>query len=256
MSSNRIRIGITGYHLSSFENKAGLVKGLPNQEFSMFSYDFVRSVIKTDAVPVLLPAVSRNELKEQLKQVDALIFAGGEDIHPKYYLDYESSYPDASAARDSYEFALIEAALHENIPILFVCRGMQLLNVYQGGTLYLDLNEEYESMIEHWITSEREKPVHEVEITLDEFTTPAFLNERIQVNSIHHQAIDKLGSNLEVIGSSSDGVIEAVRMKNREDVLAVQWHPEMMTVADDRTSLALFSWLHEKAKSNLNLIRE
>ncbi|GIN90427.1 gamma-glutamyl-gamma-aminobutyrate hydrolase [Siminovitchia terrae] len=250
MRDKKIRVGISGYSLSSIENKEGIKKGLPKQALSIFSYDFVQSIEQSGGIPILLPIVNPNTIKDQLADLDAIIFAGGEDIHPKYYLDYKNDYPPASDARDQYEFNLIKEALLKEIPILFVCRGMQLLNVYKGGSLYIDLHDSTSTPINHWVVDDREKPVHEVEIVMNDFTKKIFSHHQLKVNSVHHQAIEQLGEGLEVIGKSKDGIIETIAVKGRNDILAVQWHPEMMK-EEKSSGIGLFKWLINEAKQNL-----
>lgn len=250
MGNTLIKVGVTGYYVSSEQNKQGWIKGVPGQQFSMFSYDFVESIITSKALPTLLPVVPKAYIKEQLNSIHALILAGGEDVHPKYYNKNENNtlYKGASLERDEYELELLKQALQLNIPVLLVCRGMQLLNVIQNGTLYKDINTELSTHIEHLILTNRNKAVHDVSLKENHFVTK-LLGSHLEVNSIHHQSIQQLGDNLEVVGTAKDGIIEIVSFTNRDDVIAVQWHPEMMYKNSDH-AVTLFNWLINKAKNN------
>ncbi|MGM8213640.1 gamma-glutamyl-gamma-aminobutyrate hydrolase family protein [Virgibacillus sp. W0430] len=247
MGDKLINVGVTGYFVSSEQNKQGWIKGVPGQQFSMFSYDFVESIVGSGAVPTLLPVVPKGHIKHQLATIDALVLAGGEDVHPKHY-DENDLKEDSSISheRDEYEFELLKQALQLDIPILLVCRGMQLLNILQKGSLYKDINTELKTPIEHLILKDRDKAVHNVSLKANNFVT-TLMGEHLQVNSIHHQSINRLGECLEVIGTSEDGIVEVVTFTNREDVIAVQWHPEMMYKTSDH-AVKLFNWLVNKAE--------
>lgn len=242
------KIGISGYHLPGEDNRNGLVKGLPYQAFSMFSYDMIRSVIQAGGLPLTLPIVPEELIEHQLDTVDAIILAGGEDIHPQFYMGegYED-YPEASIERDHYEMKLLKGALEREMPVLLICRGMQLLNVYLGGTLYIDIKQEVDRALNHWVLEERWKPVHKVMINKENFAVDALGGSEIKVNSVHHQSIDQPGDGIEVAGMSEDGVIEVVTMKGMDHILGVQWHPEMMT-QHHPAALLPFQWLIGKIK--------
>src|SRR5699024_5672538 len=156
-----------------------------------------------------------------------------------------------SQERDEYELELLRQALELNLPILLVCRGMQLLNVLQNGTLYKDINTDYVTEIEHLVLTNRNKAVHDVSLKENHFVT-SLLGSHLKVNSIQHQSIHELGEKLEIIGTAQDGVIEVVTINNRDDVIAVQWHPEMM-YKNSNHAVTLFNWLVSKANSqNIN----
>jgi putative glutamine amidotransferase len=249
-----VYVGIVGYHLTSEENSRGLVKGLPRQEFSLFSYDISWSVINAGGIPQGLPVIPKQYIKKQLAAMDALIFSGGEDVHPKFYGENIEKCKDTSLVRDQYEFEVLKEALDMQLPILFICRGMQLLNIYQGGTLYTDLNQVPTSVYNHVVINNRSQACHSVKLKENHFISEILGDPIVNVNSIHHQVINKLGEDLEVVGTSEDGIIEALAMKGRKELLAVQWHPEMMTRIDEK-SLKLFTWLIDQVKNNKGAIK-
>ncbi len=250
MRNTLIKVGVTGYFVSSEQNKNGWVKGVPGQQFSMFSYDFVESILSSKALPTLMPIVPKKFIKEQLRLIDALVLAGGEDVHPKYYETehVNQEYKDTSFERDEYELELIKQALDIGIPILFICRGMQLLNIVQNGTLYGDIASEITTKIKHLTVENRSKAVHDVVLKEEHFVS-SLIGNTINVNSIHHQSIKHLGENLEIVGKSRDGIVEVITFKDREDIIAVQWHPEMMYQESGHAKI-IFNWLIDKANAN------
>lgn len=250
MRNTLIKVGVTGYFVSSEQNKNGWVKGVPGQQFSMFSYDFIESILSSKALPTLMPIVPKKYIKEQLKLIDALVMAGGEDVHPKYYESEQDDkeYHDISLERDEYEIELLKQALEIGIPILLICRGMQLLNIVQNGTLYGDIDSEIPTKIEHLTIENRSKGAHDVDLKEDHFVS-SLIGNTIKVNSIHHQSIKQLGKNLEVVGEARDGIVEVITFKDREDIIAVQWHPEMMYKESSHAKI-IFNWLINKANTN------
>lgn len=171
----------------------------------------------------------RNNNLEALDSVDGLMLTGGGDVDPRCYGldDPHSQAREVDRARDDFEFRLIERALDREIPILGICRGMQVMNVYLGGSLVLDLptagyedhaRKKYE--IDHHVRVEPHSLLHEIAGT-----------DELEVNSSHHQAVESLGNGLMVSGLSTDGVFEAAEwiLKDRMPfLLLVQWHPERM----------------------------
>jgi len=167
---------------------------------------------------------------EAVGQVDGLLLTGGGDVDPRYFgvMDSLGKSKDVNSSRDEFEFNALEIALDRNIPILGICRGMQVTNVYLGGSLILDLpSAGYEDHA-------REKKYefdHQVRIDGRSLLQSVVGREVVEVNSSHHQAVDHLGNGLMASAVSSDGVIEAAEwiMKDRMPFLMlVQWHPERM----------------------------
>lgn len=247
--TNSPRIGMVGYYIGEEEEVGGKVRGIPHQAFSMFSYNMVQAIFQAGGVAIPLPVIDKKYIKKQFAQLDAIVFSGGEDIEPKRYGADSTFVHVVDPVRDTFELELLELALEANIPILCVCRGMQLLNVYCGGTLYTDINESFAEHQNHWETVEPWKPIHEVKLKSDHFATDIFGADLIQVNSIHHQAVKRVGANLEAVGWSKDQVIEILAMKDRDNVLGVQWHPEMM-IKDNQEGLRPFKWLIDQTMTS------
>lgn len=166
--------------------------------------------------------------------VCGLVLMGGTDVDPARYREARQSETDSSDdARDALECALIEDALERDIPLLAICRGVQILNVQQGGTLvqHLDTTERHRVR-----TADRGQPAHPIEI-VPGTKLAAIAGESLMqnVNSRHHQAIGRVGHNLRVSARDpEDGTIEAVERADKRFVIGVQWHPENMTSGDAR----------------------
>jgi putative glutamine amidotransferase len=190
--------------------------------------DYVRSVERSGAVPLVLPTLEPEHAEALLDRLDGLVLSGGVDVDPALY--ERPRHPKLGRVdreRDEFELALTRHALRRDLPLLAICRGQQVLNVATGGTLIQDIPSELEGAVTHAASGRRTRRSHPVEVTsgskLREILGPGPLS----VNSFHHQAIDRLGDGLVVTGRCpEDGVIEAVEMKDRSFVLGVQWHPE------------------------------
>lgn len=197
---------------------------------------FVDGVQQAGGLPLLLPINDPNLVEDYVKQIDKLLLAGGQDVSPALY--NEEPHPklgETNLTRDAFEAALIKEAIKQNKPVFAVCRGMQLLNVVLGGTLYQDL-----SMYEDWEVKHNQVPTqpwfatHSIEIE-EPSLLGSFLGSKHQVNSYHHQAVKDLAPSLKAIAWSKDGIIEAVESQEANTrLLGVQWHPELTHKADPK----------------------
>ena len=164
---------------------------------------------------------------------DGILFAGGEDVDPSFYGEskHHESVHD-NRPRDEFEFSLLDRALVHRAPILGICRGVQMINVKFGGTLYQDMKEDAEPQFEHRqsdIGKTRQEPTHAVLVTDPESSLGSIVQGTCRVNSLHHQAVKRLGRGLKVTAHSEDGFVEAVESAEEYPFLmAVQWHPEEM----------------------------
>jgi len=162
-----------------------------------------------------------------------ILFAGGEDVDPSFYgEEKQHENVDDHRPRDEFEFSLLEGALARRAPILGICRGVQMINVKFGGTLYQDMKEDAEPRFEHRQTDlgkSRQESSHAVLVTDSESSLGAIVQGACRVNSLHHQAVKRLGRGLKVTARSEDGFVEAVESAEEYPFLmAVQWHPEEM----------------------------
>jgi putative glutamine amidotransferase len=192
---------------------------------------YFRALVAAGARPEeldLVSAADRSRLR--VEAYDGILFAGGEDVDPSLYEEqkkYDSVHTDC--ARDEFEFALLDQALERRLPILGICRGIQMINVKFGGTLYQDLKSDTAIELEHRQPDDRTKPVHTVTVTDPDSHLSRTLQGSCRVNSLHHQAIKRLGRGLKVTAHSEDGLAEAVEAAGDYPFLmAVQWHPEEM----------------------------
>jgi putative glutamine amidotransferase len=164
---------------------------------------------------------------------DGILFAGGEDVNPSFYGE-EKRHENVHdhRPRDEFEFSLLKRALARRAPILGICRGVQMINVGFGGTLYQDMKEDAEPQFEHHQTDvgkSRQEPTHTVLVTDSESSLGSIVQGACRVNSLHHQAVKRLGRGLKVTARSEDGFVEAVESAEEYPFLmAVQWHPEEM----------------------------
>ncbi len=179
------------------------------------------------------------EAQRSLIGLDGLLLTGGRDVDPKLYGQeraHETEQPNPS--RDRMEIGLLGEALDRGLPVLAICRGMQLFNVYHGGTLIQHLPGDPHRTKK--APADPSKPTHEVTVA-PETKLAAILGEgRHRVNSRHHQALDKLGARLRVSATAvADGIVEGVERPDKDFAVAVQWHPEDQA-GNDETQLKLF----------------
>jgi putative glutamine amidotransferase len=183
-----------------------------------------------------------------LNQVDGVIFTGGGDIDLSFYngVPHDSVY-DIDLERDSMELNFIHDVLAVEKPVLGICRGIQVLNVAKGGTLYADIRAQYKDEIEHQYFPDYpwNHIAHPVQVAEESILANIVGEPVINVNSLHHQSIKELGKGLTPIGHAPDGVIEAVSIDDYPFGLAVQWHPEWL--AGDPASAAIFKTFVQEA---------
>jgi gamma-glutamyl-gamma-aminobutyrate hydrolase PuuD len=235
-------IGVTAY-----DEEAAW--GFWHKQASLVPAEYVRSLAAAGANPVLLPVQEEHEavLDSLVRRLDGLVFTGGPDVDPaRYGADPHPRSQQPRYARDERELALLAAAERTGVPVLAICRGMQLLNVARGGTLIQHLpdvvgHEEHNptpgAFAKHLVKIEQGSLLHQL-VAWDERYVPAH----------HHQGIDRLGSGLSAVAWADDGTIEAVEDPSRPFLVGVQWHAE----ADDDP--ALFESL-VRAASGVNRLR-
>jgi putative glutamine amidotransferase len=236
-------IGMTGYFIREEEGVGGRLRGLPGQSFSLISLDYAHAIRQAGGIPVALLPMNRRECERVLENVDGLVLTGGEDVDPRRYNGTVTSHVGAiSPERDELEWTLLELALLHELPVLAICRGMQLLNVYLGGDLYPDVSEHASAYVQHrFDKAPRWHPVHRVRLTHPALRA-LYGSDEITVNSLHHQAVKTPGSGLKVAAVAEDGVIEALVHDELPHILAVQWHPEMMAARHEEGRIP-FRWL-------------
>ncbi len=192
---------------------------------------YVRSVLAAGGVPVILvPLLGPSYAGRALDGIDGLLLSGGEDVDPALYGAAPSPHlSPPSRERDLFELALFAAARQRELPVLGICRGIQLVNVALGGTLHQDLPTERPGPVAHNPGSARDARAHSIELKAGSRAAEALGRTAFSVNSFHHQAVDRLAGGLVASGWSADGLIEAAESPaDAPWLLAVQWHPEEM----------------------------
>lgn len=225
-------IGITGGRLLAARVR-GMHPVLLDATIESYFSDCAQGVARAGGIPVHLSASGSAGVVERL---DGLVLAGGEDIDPRRYGRRPSrEMGPHDTRRDEFELALIAEAFARDVPILGICRGLQLLNVACGGTLIADLGarEEFEEHLPIYPAATR---VQTIALTPGSLAAQVF-GEELDINSFHHQAVDEPGQGVAIVGRSADGVVEAIELPGR-DVLGVQWHPELYRAADPA-----FDWI-------------
>lgn len=238
-------IGISGSIVKEQNQEAFL-----GYERSYVNNDYINSVIKNGAVPMIIPFNTNDEIiKKQIESVDALILSGGHDVNPLNYNNQpKEKLGETFDARDKFDLKLIEYALERNIPILGICRGLQILNVYFGGSLHQDLSYDKKIYIKHDQQYNPKSVSHTVEITEGTKFYDIFNKDIINVNSFHHQTIDRLADGLVASALSLDGVIEAIEHKDYNFVVGVQWHPEMLHEVCESMNLIFKAFIESMEK--------
>lgn len=197
--------------------------------FHSFRQDYIRAVELGGGLPVVVAALREpGDAAGFLDRLDGLVLSGGSDVDPALY--GEAPHPKLGKVvreRDDFELALTRAALEQDLPVLAICRGHQVLNVATGGTLIQHIPSVVERGGDHDARSERWERSHEVRVEPGSRLHRILGRDRVDVNSFHHQAIDTLGEGLVVSARSpADGIIEGVELEGRRFVIGVQWHPE------------------------------
>jgi len=191
---------------------------------------YVQAVVRAGGLPILLPLVAKKDLVAQmLEGIDGLLLSGGYDVDPVYY----GQEPDVKLGRidvdkDRFENLMIPLALKKGVPILGICRGIQALNVFAGGTLLQDVSLAPDPVLKHGQRTDRCSLSHEIEVTPGTRLRQIFRRRRLRTNSYHHQVVDRVAPGFVVSARSRDGLVEAIEKQGDAFVLGFQPHPERL----------------------------
>lgn len=221
----------------------GVVPLVDHQRLSLWMLPgYMRGIEEAGGIPVMLPLTTdKDVLKGAMDICQGFLLTGGQDVSPLLYDEEISSQcGECSSERDTMEAELLQIALVEDKPVFGICRGIQFLNVYLGGTLYQDIPTDYPTNINHHMTPPYDRMTHYVSILPETTLHDILKRTTLPVNSYHHQAVKNLGKGLELAAISEDGLTEGVYMPDHRFVVAVQWHPELLFHKDE-PSKKLFS---------------
>ena len=204
---------------------------------------YVTALENAGLVPLIVPPLSNDRAAAAvLDSVSGLVLTGGEDVDPARYGEQRhEKVRSINPARDATEAALVEEAKARGLPVLAICRGIQILNVALGGTLVQDIATQCKTDIGHDEDGPRDSRSHEISVEPGSLIAEAIGTEHLSVNSFHHQSVKRVADGMRVTARSPDGVIEGIESTDRRWwVMAVQWHPEEMTESPEPWDRGLF----------------
>jgi putative glutamine amidotransferase len=237
--------------MSAFLNKSPLIGVTPlwdavRQSVWMLP-DYLDGIKAAGGLPIVLPLdLSDEDANRIVETCNGFLFTGGQDVSPSLYgMKDATGTIVSSPERDQLESLLLSKALEADKPVLGICRGLQFINAFLGGTLWQDLPSQHPSEIVHRQGKPYGVPTHQVQLSGDLQTLLG--KDFLEVNTLHHQAVKYLGNGLIPMAVAPDGVIEAAQLMGKRFVWAVQWHPEYL-FRTDKDSLAIFSHFVENCK--------
>jgi len=208
----------------------------------VIGHTYTDAVLRAGGLPVILSPVPNEDVSAIVDRLDGLLISGGGDIEPRRY--GEEPHPSVrrtDAARDEFEIALTREAYVRHLPVLAICRGLQIVNVALGGTLIQDIPSALGS-IDHTVIGHAVYDGHQpVTVESSSLIAKATGSTDLMVNSIHHQAVKDLAPGFRAVAWANDGVIEGIEHEDDDwPLLAVQWHPEYLSHNSDEASRRLF----------------
>ncbi|HHX24138.1 MAG TPA: gamma-glutamyl-gamma-aminobutyrate hydrolase family protein [Thermoanaerobacterales bacterium] len=222
-----------------------------NEGIAKINQKYYEAVQRAGGIPLAIPPFMQKEAIEALAyKLDGLILSGGPDIDPFYYK--ETPHPclgKVCSIRDKAEISIADQMIKLSKPVLGICRGMQVLNVIMGGSLYQDIESEIKESLKHKQDEPRSCKTHEIEIIKEESLIYRIIKQkRIRVNSFHHQSVKTPAPGMLITAVASDGVVEAIESAQSGKIfcLGVQWHPEELI--EDPANFKLFQFLVNAAR--------
>ncbi len=199
------------------------------KSLSYLENDMANYVTRKGILPVLIPDVDDDFLKDILSEMDGFVLQGGSDMAPESYGETPIGKWKGDAHRDAYELKIVDFAVKNSVPLFGICRGFQVMNVYFGGTLYQDIETQKTDADQHRSAALYDTIKHPINFVKDTVLSRIYSAvDNPHVNTVHHQAVKDLGKHLEVYATSEDGFIEAFGYTKEPDgkIMGVQWHPE------------------------------
>lgn len=203
---------------------------------------YANAIIQAGGIPILIPLLPEEDIEELSKRLDGLFVTGGEDIDPSYYNEVPHVHlKQITPQLDEMEYKLIQKMLDLDKPYIGVCRGLHMLNIVRGGSLYQSIHSQREEpVMQHLQKAIRTHRSHPVKLVKDSRLYSLLQEEEFRVNSFHHQAVHEVGKGLNIIAKATDGIIECVESKDHRFVFGFQWHPEEFAVNGDEPSKRIF----------------
>ena len=228
----------------------GITADMDSERKYNLNTNYVTAVIRAGGLPLILPNGIEQDLKQVAEMLDGLLLTGGGDIDPTLFNEEpHANLGEVTPTRDKLEIALAKEIIEINKPILGICRGLQILNVALGGTVFQDIQSQSTNpALQHSQKAPRSYQSHFVQVKKDTILESITETPKIKVNSFHHQAVKNVPKPLIISGTASDGIIEAIESTAHHFVLGVQWHPEALAENDDAVSLRLFNKFIEKCR--------
>ena len=187
--------------------------------------NYPRAIKDHGGIPrILYPGVPDSEFAD----IDGLLLTGGPDIAPSYFGEKRHETTDVKPARDKLELSLFKWAIEKDLPVFGICRGIQVMSVAMGGSLYQDIPSHFTDHLTHKIMKNTDDSWHEIKIQRESLLNQIACENATTVNSRHHQALKVIGKGFDVTAQSRDGIIEAIEDKSKKFMLGVQYHPERM----------------------------
>ncbi|MFW5790549.1 MAG: gamma-glutamyl-gamma-aminobutyrate hydrolase family protein [Bacillota bacterium] len=215
-------------------------KNKSNSKYGTISCNYVKAVVEAGGLPLLVPIVNQpQDIKHYMGLIDGLLLSGGQDVSPEFYNERPiEELGEIDPDRDNWELKLFQEAYRQKLPVLGICRGMQLINVGLGGSLYQDIYSQLNNSLQHTSKKEETCAYHKILIEAgSQLEEILCCLDSLFVNSYHHQAIKEIASNLKIVARSDEGVIEAVEAEDSDQrfLVGVQWHPEDLAGVDDNS---------------------
>jgi len=195
-------------------------------------HSYISAITMGGGIPVLIPnTLSEEDLNDLYSRLAGILFSGGGDVSLEHFTGSDHPRIDGvDEKRDATELTLMRSAVNGGKPILGICRGAQVMNVAMGGTLYTHIRDQVKNALDHDYPGNRRKVlVHPVNVDEESRSAEIFGETFLNVNSLHHQGLNRIAPGLKVVGYAPDGLAEVVEVEGHPYAMAVQWHPEWLT---------------------------